>query len=160
SDWHGRPNVGWNLRADHPFGIGVCASCHAPTAGFDDDLTRLGGVAARGVHCDYCHKGADVTDGPLGLTHGRFGLKLLRPRDDQLFFGSLDDVDRGEDAYSPLYRQSRYCASCHEGVVFGVHVYSTYSEWLDSPARRQGQQCQSCHMAPTGRMSNIAPGKG
>src|SRR5205085_2029162 len=77
-----------------------------------------------------------------------------------LFFGSLDDVDRGEDAFSPLYRQSRYCASCHEGIVFGVHVYSTYSEWLESPARKQGQQCQTCHMTPTGRLSNLAPGKG
>src|SRR5262249_16657022 len=70
------------------------------------------------------------------------------------------DVDRGEDAYSPFYKESRYCAACHEGVVFGVHVYSTYSEWLDSPARRHGQHCQDCHMRPTGRMTNIAPGKG
>ena len=31
-------------------------------------------------------------------------------------------VDRGEDVYSPLYSQSRYCAACHEGTVFGVHV--------------------------------------
>src|SRR5207244_3382643 len=87
-------------------------------------------------------------------------LRLLRPREGQLFFGPLDDVDRGEDAYSPLYRDSRYCASCHEGVVFGVHVYSTYSEWQDSPARRQGLHCQSCHMAPTGRLTNLAPGHG
>jgi hypothetical protein len=45
-------------------------------------------------------------------------------------------------------------------VVFGVHVYSTYSEWLDSPARREGKQCQTCHMAPTGMLTNVAPGKG
>ncbi len=160
SDWQGRPNVGWNLRADHPDGVGVCASCHAPTAGFDDDPAKLRGVAAAGVHCDYCHKVAGPTGGPLGLAHGRFGLKLLRPEEGQLFLGSLDDVDRGEDAYSPFYRESRYCASCHEGTVFGVHVYSTYSEWLASPARLRGRQCQSCHMTPTGRMSNIAPGKG
>jgi len=78
----------------------------------------------------------------------------------QIFFGPLDDVDRGEDAYSPLYHESRYCASCHEGVVFGVPVYTTYSEWLESPARKEGKQCQTCHMAPTGKMTNIAPGKG
>jgi hypothetical protein len=59
-----------------------------------------------------------------------------------------------------MYRESRYCASCHEGVVFGVPVYTTYSEWLASPARKQGQQCQTCHMAPTGTLTNIAPGKG
>jgi hypothetical protein len=91
-------------------------------------------------------------------------MRLLRPggggHRGQLFFGTLDDVDRGEDAFSPVYRDSKYCASCHEGVVFGVHVYSTYSEWLNSPAGRAGKQCQDCHMAPTGTMTNVAPGRG
>jgi len=117
-------------------------------------------VARHGVHCDYCHKIADAGLGTIGLTHGRFGLQLLRPMEGQLFFGPLDDVDRGEDAFSPLYKQRRYCASCHEGTVFGVHVYGTYSEWLASPAGKAGKQCQSCHMRPTGTMTNIAPGHG
>jgi len=164
SDWHGRAKRGWSLLADNPDGAGVCTSCHAPTVGFSDpayyDLRQITGVAERGVHCDYCHKVAAVESGPLGLQHGRFGLKLRRPAEGQLFFGPLDDVDRGDDAFAGLYRNSRYCASCHEGVVFGVHVYSTYSEWLDSPARREGKQCQTCHMAPTGMLTNVAPGKG
>ncbi len=164
TNWKGEA-AGWGLLNQHLDGAGVCASCHAPAIPDDDpaagdDLRKLSGVAQRGVHCDYCHKIAGVGDGTVGLTHGRFNLRLLRPQRDQLFFGPLDDVDRGEDAYSPVYRDSRYCASCHEGVVFGVHVYSTYSEWLDSPARRQGKQCQDCHMAPTGMMTNIAPGRG
>jgi hypothetical protein len=155
--------TGWGLLTQHELGADVCASCHAPTLpGTSADLADLpDGIAARGVHCDYCHKIAGVADGPLGLIHGRFNLKLLRPAGNhQVLFGPLDDVDRGEDVYSPLYRDAHYCASCHEGVVFGVHVYSTYSEWLDSPARRQGQHCQHCHMKPTGRMTNIAPGRG
>jgi hypothetical protein len=184
TNWNGDPGVGWGLLNDYPVGAGVCASCHAPAIPDTDtavqlDLRKVSGVATRGVHCDYCHKVADVGDGTVGLKHGRFNLPLLRPasvgrdsdpdkpRQDrnanprkQLFFGPLDDVDRGEDAYSPLYLESRYCASCHEGVVFGVPVYTTYSEWLDSPARRQGKQCQDCHMAPTGTMTNIAPGRG
>src|SRR5262249_47166705 len=49
---------------------------------------------------------------------------------------------------------------CHEGTVFGVHVYGTYSEWLASPARKEGKQCQTCHMRPTRMMTNIAPGHG
>jgi hypothetical protein len=163
-DWHGRRNVGWNLLADHPDGAGVCTACHAPTVPFRDpayyNLRQARGVAARGVHCDYCHKVSDAIRENIGLTHGRFGLKLVRPAEGQLAFGPLDDVDRGEDSYSPLYRESRYCASCHEGTIFGVHVYGTYSEWLDSPARRDGKQCQTCHMAPTGLMTNLAPGKG
>lgn len=151
-----------DLLRDHPDGSGVCASCHAPTAAGDDvfDLRQVKGVAAKGVHCDYCHKVQDLNPGRIGLSHGRFLLKTLRPKEGQLFFGPLDDVDRGEDAHSPIYRDSRYCAACHEGVIFGVRVYSTYSEWRDSPAARAGQHCQHCHMKPTGRMTNIAPGHG
>jgi hypothetical protein len=159
SDWHGKANVGWGLLTQYPDGAGVCASCHAPSAQ-ELDLRRVQGVARRGVHCDYCHKIENVADGTIGLTHGRFNLRLLRPFQGQIFFGALDDVDRGEDVYSPLYRDSRYCASCHEGIVFGVHVYSTFSEWQASPAASQGQQCQDCHMKPTGRMTNMAPGHG
>jgi hypothetical protein len=164
TDAAGHPGVSWGLRTEFPDGVGVCASCHAPAIREADpvrfDLARVSGVAARGVHCDYCHKVSATGDGPPGLTHGSFDLRLARPAGGQVFFGPLDDVDRGEDVYSPLYRDSRYCASCHEGTVFGVHVYSTYSEWLASPARREGKQCQDCHMAPTGEMTNIAPGHG
>ena len=190
TDWSGKPGVGWSLRDEHPAGLAVCTSCHAPAVGDDDpgmyDLADLKGIAAQGVHCDYCHKIAGVGDGKLGLTHGRFNLRLLRPapspptplpqgergdkdtplplgergRGEGVFFGPLDDATRGSDVYAPLYRDSRYCASCHEGVVFGVHVYSTYSEWRDSPAYRQGRQCQDCHMTPTGHMMNVAPDHG
>jgi hypothetical protein len=154
----------WSLLGQHPEGAGVCAACHAPTVKAGDralfNLGEVQGVAARGVHCDYCHKVTGNREDTFGLSHGRDVLTLLRPKQGQLFFGPLDDVDRGEDAYSAFYKDSRYCASCHEGVVFGVHVYSTYSEWRDSPARQRGQQCQDCHMKPTGKMTNIAPGRG
>jgi hypothetical protein len=164
TDAHGTPGVSWGLLKEYPEGAGVCSSCHAPAVPEGDssylDLRHVEGTALKGVHCDYCHKVAGPAGGAVGLTHGRFGLRTVRPAEGQLFFGPLDDVDRGEDAYSPFYRESRYCASCHEGVVFGVHVYSTYSEWLDSPARRRGKQCQDCHMTPTGKMTNIAPGHG
>ncbi|MCS6851440.1 MAG: hypothetical protein NZ700_09775 [Gemmataceae bacterium] len=162
SDWHGRPNVGWGLLIDHPDGAGVCTACHAPTVSPGDpaffDLRQVEGVAARGVHCDFCHKIADVWADSQGLTHGRFALALRRPRAGQLFFGPFDDVDRGEDVYAPFYRHSRYCAPCHEGIVFGVPVYTTYSEWRESPFARQGQQCQDCHMKPTGRQTELAIG--
>jgi hypothetical protein len=165
TDWRGRPGHGWNLLAERPEDSAVCTACHAPTVTlFLDpaytDLRQARGVDASGVHCDYCHKIAAVDNQHFGLTHGRFGLKLLRPSQGQLFFGPLDDVDRREDAFAPVYRDSRYCASCHEGTVLGVAVYTTYSEWQASPAARQGVQCQGCHMAPTGRLRNIAPGHG
>jgi hypothetical protein len=164
TDWHGTPGKGWNLLKEHPEGVSVCAGCHAPAVNFADpgyeDFRKLKGVDKRGVHCDYCHKIADTSLEKLGREHGRFAHRLLRPREGQLFFGPLDDVDRDEDAYSPLYQDSRYCASCHEGTVFGAKVYTTYSEWKASPAAQRGQQCQTCHMAPSGQMTNFAPGKG
>jgi hypothetical protein len=156
----------WNAQAEHPDGSAVCATCHAPTLRsptLDYDITKATGIAKSGVHCDYCHKIADAPTDKLGTRFGRDGLHLLRPaKDDLLTFGPLDDaVRKGESfAASPLYKESRYCASCHEGIVFGVHAYGTYSEWLESPAKKAGKQCQDCHMAPTGKMTNIAPSKG
>ena len=156
----------WNARREHPDGAAVCAKCHAPTLDsptLEYDVREASGVAASGVHCDYCHKVADAPTDKLGTRFGRDGLMLLRPAPgDTLTFGPLDDAVRaGESfAYAPFYKESRYCASCHEGIVFGVHVYGTYSEWLDSPARKQGKQCQDCHMAPTAALTNIAPDKG
>lgn len=154
----------WSLLDEHPDGAGVCASCHAPTLAENDPavyaLHKIRGVSSQGVHCDFCHKIAGPESGQVGLAHGKFGLRLLRPKQGQLFFGPLDDVDRGEDVYSEFQRDSRFCASCHEGILFGVHVYSTYSEWQKSPAAQAGIHCQSCHMKPTGRMTNIAPGHG
>jgi hypothetical protein len=166
TDWHGRPGAGWNLRADNPDGVAVCTACHAPTVSAGspafDDLRLVRGVERRGVHCDFCHKVADATADERGLTFGRFGYRLRRPDRGQLFFGPLDDAERPGESFSlaPVYRDSRYCASCHEGVVFGVPAYTTYSEWRASPARQEGKHCQSCHMAPTGRLTNIAPAKG
>jgi hypothetical protein len=111
-----------------------------------------------GVHCDYCHKIVGPAEGEVGLTHGRYGLKLLRPDSDhQLLFGPLTDSTRNDNAYSAFQHQSRLCASCHEGIVFGVPVYTTYSEWQASPAAKAGLQCQDCHMKPTGKMTSIAP---
>ncbi|HEY7327545.1 MAG TPA: multiheme c-type cytochrome [Gemmataceae bacterium] len=159
TDWYGKANVGWGLLTQYPDGAGVCTSCHAPAAK-EFDLRQVEGVAAYGVHCDYCHKIQSVADGTIGLSHGKFNLRLLRPSLGQVSFGPLDDVDRGRESYSPLYHDSLYCASCHEGVVFGVHVYSTFSEWQASPAARQGQQCQDCHMKPTGHLTNFAHSHG
>jgi hypothetical protein len=166
SDGKSPEQKNWNAHAEHPDGAAVCATCHVPTFSsptLDYDVREATGVARSGIHCDYCHKVADAPEGKFGTRFGRDGLTLLRPaQGDLLSFGPLDDAVReGESfAHLPIYKESRYCASCHEGVVFGVHAYGTYSEWLASPAKRQGKQCQDCHMAPSGTLTNIAPGKG
>jgi len=154
------------LLKQHPLGADVCASCHAPTlrpggfGEFDMRQAALQSPGLSGIHCDYCHKVQGPGTGEWGLTHGRFQLSLLRPEPGagQLFFGPLDDVDRGEDAPSRFQRDSRLCAACHEGVVFGIPVYTTFSEWQASPAGKAGASCQSCHMTPTGTMRSMAHG--
>jgi hypothetical protein len=166
STWDGGDHSGWSLRDDHPNGAGVCFACHSPSA-LDEtvasgDFSKLAGVESLGVHCDFCHKVRDVEIEGLGLTHGRDAMRLQRPAPggEQLFFGPLADVDRGEDVFAPIFEQSHYCASCHEGTIFGMPVYTTYSEWLESVASREGKSCQSCHMASDGRTTNMAPGHG
>jgi hypothetical protein len=164
TDWDGNEDVGWSLLREYPEGSGVCWSCHAPSLEPDlaatQQLHKIDGAHRHGVHCDFCHKIVEVSVDHVGHDHGRFAIELLRPVPGrQIFFGSLDD-DRGRSVYLPLYRESRYCASCHEGIVLGTHAYSEYSEWLASPYAKRGVECQDCHMAPTGRMTNIAPGCG
>lgn len=156
----------WNARREHPDGSAVCAKCHSPTLdspSLEYDVREAVGVAKTGIHCDYCHKVADAPPGKFGTRFGRDGLEFMRPAPgDTLTFGPLDDAFRPSEsfAFAPVYKESRYCASCHEGIIFGVHAYGTYSEWLDSPAKKHGKQCQDCHMTPTLKMTNIALGKG
>jgi hypothetical protein len=149
----------WNELDQHqPERAAVCLSCHDPAPIRPSD--EWGSFSESGVHCDFCHK---VVDAPLalnGLTHGRFALDLLRPKQGQLIVGPWIDSPRPENSYAPIQRSSRLCASCHEGVIFGLRVYETYSEWLASPAGQRGIQCQDCHMKPTGQLTNVAPGHG
>jgi hypothetical protein len=160
------PQPKWNARHEHPDGAAVCATCHAPTLTsptLDYDVREANGVAKSGVHCDYCHKVVDAPTDKIGLRFGRDALELLRPASsDLLSYGPLDDAVRKGESFAtfPVYKESRYCATCHEGTILGVHAYGTYSEWLESPARAQGKQCQNCHMTPTGKMTNVALNKG
>ncbi len=126
---------------------------------------NLRGDAAEGISCEFCHKTSDVmvnpeTNLPREDMPGILSMKLHRPADaeHQVFFGTLVDVNRKDDSYLPLLSESRFCASCHHGVMGGVVgnmtvtggvlVYSSYSEWLDSPYSdpETGQTCQDCHM--------------
>jgi len=158
----------WALVRDRPDGRGVCAPCHVPQASFGSlalaDPARASGTEREGVHCDVCHKVRALATEVFGLTHGLHAYELsLPPPPKQVFFGPLDDVDRGEDAFAAVYKDARFCAPCHEGTVLGTRAYTTYTEytqWLTEGEYRAGRTCQSCHMAPDGKKTNIAPGHG
>jgi hypothetical protein len=127
------------------------------------DPATLTGVASEGVGCDFCHKITDVsldpvTQLPLENRPGVMSFTLQRPAPGhQYFTGPFDDVAPGEDVYSPLQTESRYCAPCHSARFWDVQVYNSYGEWLASPYSHADSliTCQDCHM-PAGLTDHFA----
>ena len=177
-----KPYYGPGYKLDFPDTPGNCAACHLPGAAVDAaygiDPNEVTGVNAFGVHCDFCHKVADVTlDPTTGLpvpnTPGVLSMDVRRPFPDdpdryQLFFGTFDDDNvPEEDTCLPLIETSQFCAPCHFGVFWDVVVYNSFGEWLASPYSdpETGKTCQQCHMPSPAMldgqpMTNVAPGKG
>jgi hypothetical protein len=179
-----RPYYGPGYRLDFPQTAGNCAACHTPGPAIDHpygvDPNTISGVEAFGIHCDFCHKIADVRlDPDTGLPSpnmpGVLSMDIRRPFPEdpdryQLFFGTFDDDNVPmEDTYLPLIEQSQFCAPCHYGVFWDTVVYNSYGEWLDSPygdpSFEGARTCQQCHMpSPTlfngEPITNVAPAAG
>jgi hypothetical protein len=166
------PYFGPGYKLDFPETAGNCGACHTPAAAVNSpyatDPTILAGVAAEGVPCDFCHKVWDVRlDLATGLPYpnmpGVLSYEFRRPEEDHQFFaGPFDDVAPGEDTFSPLQRQSQFCAACHFGVFWGTEIYNSFGEWLASPYSdpETGKTCQDCHMPPLGAATFARPDKG
>ena len=175
SDITGTEVITPGYKLDFPGTAGNCANCHAPGAAIDapfaTDMNLLTGVDRDfGVHCDFCHKVADVYLNPsTGLPYpnapGVVSMDVRRPFPDssryQLFFGTFDDDNVPlEDTNLPLIRRSQWCAACHQFSFWGTPIYQSFNEWLESPYPQYGVECQTCHMLPDGVMTNVAPGMG
>ena len=157
---------GPGYKLDFPATAGNCAACHVPAAAIDDaygvDPSRVSGVEAEGISCDFCHKVWDVTLNPsTGVPYqnrpGVLSFQFRRPQEGHQFFaGPLDDVAPGEDTYTPIQKESAYCAPCHTASFWGVSVYNSYGEWLASPYSDpgSGRTCQDCHM-PAGQANHF-----
>jgi hypothetical protein len=155
-----KPYFGPGYKLDFPESAGNCAACHTPAAAIDraysTDPTTVTGVGTEGVACDFCHKIWDVRlDPKTGLPYsnmpGVLSFEFRRPPEGHQFFaGPFDDVAPGEDTYSPIQKQSQYCAPCHFGTFWNTVVYNSFGEWLDSPYSnpQTGKTCQDCHMPP------------
>jgi len=162
-----KPYYGPGYKLDFPSTAGNCAACHTPAASVNEpysiDPTTLTGVAAEGVPCDFCHKIWDVkldpeTQLPRPNMPGVLSYEFRRPPEGHQFFaGPLDDVAPGEDTYSPLQRESAYCAPCHQTVFWDTVIYNSYGEWLESSYSdvQTGRTCQDCHM-PVGLADHFA----
>jgi hypothetical protein len=179
-----QPYYGPGYRLDFPNTTGNCAACHTPGAAVDaayaTDPNTVSGADAFGVHCDFCHKVADVQLNPeTGLPYpnmpGVLSMDIRRPFPEdpdryQIFFGTFaDDNVPMEDTYLPSITTSQFCAPCHFGQFWDTVVYNSFGEWLASPysdpAFEGARTCQQCHMpAPTlldGQpITNVAPEAG
>lgn len=161
ADAEGHPNQGPGYRRDWN-DFGNCSTCHAPTAALANEmkanLQQLEPKQQEGVLCDFCHKIQSVPE--AGSSPNVGDLQFLRPvSGNKLLFGPFPDATFPEEipdfSYSPLFKSSRLCASCHEGQFWGVPAYETFSEWAQSRYARAGIQCQGCHMRPTGMMDHF-----
>jgi mono/diheme cytochrome c family protein len=162
-----KPYYGPGYKLDFPTSNGNCAACHTPAASVNNPYgvnpTEVEGTAAEGVPCDFCHKIWDVklnpdTQLPNLNMPGVLSYAFRRPPEGHQFFaGPYDDVAPGEDTYSPLQRESAFCAPCHHAFFWDTLVYNSYGEWLESEYSdpESGQTCQDCHM-PTGLADHFA----
>jgi hypothetical protein len=157
-----------------PPATGLCAVCHAPNERpADPGGVRFDAVASapglEGVTCTSCHQLHDVNANVraihlLGNAEfyfpAAFGGGGGNSLTHQHVWGPLDDVSFGQmrAAWAPVFKQSRYCASCHEydNPYTGVAGQETYSEWVDSPAAAAGTPCQTCHMPQATQPGRIA----
>ncbi|MDP6931950.1 MAG: hypothetical protein QGG40_03500 [Myxococcota bacterium] len=164
--------------------FGSCGDCHSPamdgaTPG-QLDLAASFGVAHEGVTCDFCHKVQEsMADASPGLDGG---LTLLRPSEEttipgQLFdpitFGPYADVivPIMKGTWAPQFRESGWCASCHEyarGALGedealqvdgdrwpdGLPIHETFSEHVAWGGESPALTCQACHMTTLGEESS------
>ncbi len=162
-----QPYYGPGYKLDFPDTSGNCAACHAPAAAidlaYDTDPTTVSGVGKEGVACDFCHKvwnvNLDLATGmPYPNTPGALSFEFRRPHGEHQFFaGPFDDVAPGEDTYTPIQRQSQFCAPCHSARFWDTQIYDSFGEWLASPYSdpQTGKTCQDCHM-PVGLNNHFA----
>jgi hypothetical protein len=156
------PYYGPGYQLDFTKTSGNCATCHVPVAALNDpygvDPSKVEGVAAEGIGCDFCHKVWDVKIDPAtGLPYenapGVLSLEMMRPGPGHQFFaGPYSDVAPGDDTYSALQKESLYCAACHSAKFWGTQIYDSYGEWLGSSYSdpSTGKTCQDCHMPSVG----------
>lgn len=162
SDLALQPGIGY--RADFPNAPGHCATCHVPLLAVDQahgvDPNRAGGVALEGIACDFCHKTEAIVPDPTTARTGVLALRLRRPPPGgKLSFGPLKDAVPEADAYSPIFADSRFCASCHSHRSWNQEIYGEFAEWSASPAAARGEQCQHCHMRAAAAPGFLAPVK-
>jgi hypothetical protein len=147
TDASGRQGIGPGYKRDNPTDDGNCITCHAPSVaesgfGSRDLKTALQSPRTEwdGISCDYCHKVRKVIKNPTRPSHMAPVLKRQTPVQGNtiLVLGPYDDVVNSAmaAAYSPVFDQGRFCATCHShfkklapGTNWDRSRVYTDSEW-------------------------------
>lgn len=170
--------AGYVYKTSHdPGETGFCATCHISlydvtnpgNVMLDDPLTPP--VALDGVGCLACHKIDDVDSANLNALHllGKTSYRFpteVGANPWQFVWGPLPDVvNTMRNSEAAVYRDSLYCASCHQytNPTTGAPGQNTYVEWQASPYAVPGpgfRSCQDCHMPAAttpGSLANSGP---
>jgi len=108
----------------------TCADCHAPAAAVHnpgntdlEEVADIGGVEAKGVSCDVCHKTSDVDVSIKPGVQTMHFTRLVGPSrrigmmgmDAVVAYGPLADVVTQPMAasFNSTLSSSKYCSSCH-----------------------------------------------
>lgn len=133
----------------------LCLKCHAPVAFLTGDTKVRSQVSKEGITCDLCHSISAVSQTFYTPTHFFTNPGVQR--------GAMRDSEAPHPtAYSELYKQSLYCAACHQAKLHegdDYFTFDTYKEWERSPYNRLSgdlreayarpeitTKCQDCHM--------------
>ncbi len=166
---------GYVFRNTHDAGeTGFCATCHAPLEDVANPgnlmLNEVSTVAGNdGVTCLACHQIADINDANINALHhlGKASYRFPSGLSQTEFYvwGPLADLDQipMQNSYSPLFEDSKLCASCHQyrNPSTNAPGQNTYAEWLASPYAQPGpnyKTCQTCHMPQRSEDSPIGSG--
>lgn len=118
-----------------------CLRCHSPVAVETKDLLLKSNISNEGVTCDFCHRVLDVN-----INKNIPEFKLTRGKE-KISSIPESDVKNHPVKYSELFKNSEFCAGCHEMKSGnGVEILGTYSEWKASEYYKKNIQCQNCHM--------------
>lgn len=119
-----------------------CLRCHAPLAEQADTLVTEMTSGTEGLHrdglvCAACHV----------RKHQRFG----PARKSGLPVNTNEKLPHNGWSVSPAFKDSRFCASCHQFdpdgfSLNGKLLENTYEEWRSSRYAAEGISCQACHM--------------
>jgi len=129
-----------------------CLRCHAPLAEQKALLAQGQGWRNAPASQPPAYVGADLHRQGLVCAachvrgHQRFG-----PPSGAARAAAPAVTPHGGFVASPAFKDSRFCATCHQfppqgRALSGKLLENTFEEWRTSRAAREGRTCQQCHM--------------